>query len=159
MRRNKILFLCLPLAAAAAVAFEIPKGAHEPVIALPDAFKVRVELAVTREEQSKGLMFRKELKENRGMLFVFSEAGEKSFWMKNTLVELDIVFMDKDLKVGKVFHRVTPSSPEQGDDVAKVAAPALLVLELAGGTARKHGLRPGARFKIAFPPGKRQSSR
>ena len=104
-------------------------------------------------------MFRKELKEDRGMLFVFSEAGEKSFWMKNTPIELDIVFMDKDLKVGKVFHRVTPSSPEQGDDVAKVAAPALLVLELAGGTARKHGLRPGARFKIAFPPGKRQSSR
>ena len=50
MRRNKILFLCLPLAAAAAVAFEIPKGAHEPVIALPDGSKVGVELALTREE-------------------------------------------------------------------------------------------------------------
>ena len=159
MKRNRILFLFLALSAGAAGAFEIPKGAGEAVLALPDAFKVRVELAVTREEQSKGLMFRKELKENRGMLFVFSEAGEKSFWMKNTLVELDIVFLDKDLKVGKVFHRVTPAGPERGDDVARVSAPAFFVLELAGGTARKHGLRPGARLKISFPAGKAGQAR
>lgn len=140
------------LSAGLAGAFEIPKGAGEAVLALPDGFKVRVELALTREEQSKGLMFRTELKEDRGMLFVFAEPGDKSFWMKNTLVELDIVFLDKDLKIGKVFHRVTPSSPEQGEDVARVEAPARCVLELAGGAARKHGLKPGARLKISFPP-------
>jgi hypothetical protein len=173
MKKNRILFLFLMLSPALlardakavdllsadkradhgqkVAAFEIPKGAGEAILALPDGFKVGVELALTREEQSKGLMFRKELKEDRGMLFVFKEAGEKSFWMKNTLVQLDIVFLDRDLKVGKVFHRVTPSSPEQGEDVATVAAPALCVLELAGGTARRHGLKPGARLKIGFP--------
>ncbi len=144
--------LLLSAESAAAGAFEIPKCAQEAFLALPDGFPVRAQLALTREEQAKGLMFRKELKQDRGMLFVFKEAGEKSFWMKNTFVELDIVFLDKDLKIGKVFHRVTPSTPGQGDsEVAVVSAPALCVLELAGGSARKHGLKPGVRLKISFP--------
>ena len=145
----------LLFSAAQAGTLEIPKGAAEASLVLPDGFKVRVELALTSEEQSRGLMFRKELKEDHGMLFVFKEAGEKSFWMKNTLVELDMAFLDGDLKVRKVFHRVTPSTPGQGDlEVARVSAPALCVLELAGGAARRHGLRPGARIKITFPAGK-----
>ena len=142
----------LLLSAVPAGAFEIPECAREAFLALPDGFSVRAQLALTREEQTKGLMFRKELKQDRGMLFVFKEAGEKSFWMKSTFVELDIVFLDKDLKIGKVFHRVTPSIPGQGDsEVAVVSAPALCVLELTGGAARKHGLKPGVRLKINFP--------
>lgn len=139
------------MSAVSAAAFKVPEGAREAVLTLPDGFRVGVELALTREEQSKGLMFRKELKEDRGMLFVFREAGEKSFWMKNTFVELDIVFLDRDLKVGKVFHRVPPSNVKEGGEVAVVAAPALCVLELAGGAARRHGLKPGARLKMTFP--------
>jgi len=122
-------------------------GAAEALLVLPDGFKVRAELALTQEEQSRGLMFRKELKEEKGMLFVFADAGEKNFWMKNTFVELDIVFLDKDLKVGKIFHRVTPSWPGQRDfEVSRVSAPALYVLELAGGVSRRHGLKPGSRL-------------
>lgn len=154
---NTILFLILSLllSAAQAVTLEIPKGTREALLALPDGFKVTVELALTPEEQSKGLMFRKELKENRGMLFVFKEAAEKSFWMKNTFVELDMVYLGGNLEVWKIFHRVTPSRPGQGNyEAARVSAPALCVLELAGGTARKHGLKPGARLKISFPAGK-----
>ena len=149
-------FLVILLMNAAPVgAFEIPKGATEAALGLPDGFKVKVELALTPAEQEKGLMFRNELAGNRGMLFVFKEGGEKSFWMKNTFVELDIVFLDKDLKIGKVFHRVTPSKPGDSDlEVAQVSAPAFCVVELAGGAARKHGLKPGARLKITFPSGK-----
>ena len=153
MKKNSSLFLLLLLSARPVFAFETPKGAAAAVLTLPDGFKVEVELALTREEQSKGLMFRTELKQDRGMLFVFEETADRSFWMKNTFVELDIVFMDKELAVKKVFHRVTPSAAGQRDsEVSVVSAPARYVLELAGGAARKHGLKPGARLKINFPP-------
>jgi len=154
MKRTFFSALFFLFFATSAVTLEIPKGVSEAILVLPDGFKVRVELALTGEAQARGLMFRKELKEDRGMLFVFSEAGEKSFWMKNTFVELDMVFLDGGLKVGKVFHRVPPSRPGQKDfEVAGVSAPALCVLELAGGTARRHGLKPAARLKISFPSG------
>ena len=152
------LLLILLMTAARAGAFEIPKGADGAALALPDGFKVKVELALTPEAQEKGLMFRKELAGDRGMLFVFNESGEKTFWMKNTFVELDIVFLDKDLKTVKVFHRVTPSTPGQSDsEVATVGATAMHVLELAGGTARKHGIKPGTGLKISFPPAAKKS--
>jgi uncharacterized membrane protein (UPF0127 family) len=151
------IFPVLLLSARLAGAFEPPPGAKEVLLVLPDGFKVRAELARTPEEQSRGLMFRKGLKEERGMLFVFADAGEKSFWMKNTFVELDIVFLDKDLKAGKIFHRVTPSRSGQSDfEVSRVSAPARYVLELAGGVSRGHGLRPGSRIKSYFPAQKRQ---
>jgi len=155
MKRNKIIFLSLLLSAMPVGAFEIPKGAVEAALSLPDCFKVKVELALTPAEQEKGLMFRNKLDSDRGMLFVFKEGGEKNFWMKNTFVELDIIFLDKELKIIKVFHRVTPSKPEDLEsESAQVSAPAFCVLELAGGVARKHGLKPGARLKITFPSGK-----
>jgi hypothetical protein len=148
----KFILPALLLVSRPAGAFEVPKGAAEASLVLPDGFKVRAELALTPEEQSKGLMFRTELREDRGMLFVFEDAGEKNFWMKNTFVELDMIFLNKDLKAGRIFHRVTPSSPGQGDqEVSRVSAPALYVLELAGGAARKHGLKPGSPLKISFP--------
>ncbi|MFA6433115.1 MAG: DUF192 domain-containing protein [Elusimicrobiales bacterium] len=153
MRKNKVLFLALLFFAGTAGAFEVPKGAAEAALVLPDGFRVKVELALTQEEQAKGLMFRKELAGDRGMLFVFKDGGGKDFWMKNTFVELDIVFLDKELKTSRVFHRVTPSKPGESDpEVSRVSAPAFCVLELSGGAARRHGLKPGARLKISFPP-------
>ncbi|MEI7482914.1 MAG: DUF192 domain-containing protein [Elusimicrobiota bacterium] len=164
MKINKILALSLLFSAGLAAfvpilagAFEIPKGAVEAALGLPDGFRVKVELALTPEAQEKGLMFRNELAGDRGMLFVFTEGSEKNFWMKNTFVELDIIFLDKELKVVKTFHRVAPSKPGQSDfDVARVGAPAFYVLEIAGGAARKHGLKPGASLKISFPPHKKK---
>ncbi len=154
---SKFLLILL-MSVAPAVAFEIPKGSTEAALALPDGFKVKVELALTSEAQEKGLMFRKELAGDRGMLFIFNDDGEKKFWMKNTFVELDIVFLDKDLKTVKVFHRVTPSTPGEDDsEVATVGATATHVLELAGGTARKHGIKPGTGLKISFPPAAKKS--
>jgi len=136
-----------------AAASDAGKSPAEAALTMPDGFAVRAELALTPDEQSKGLMFRTELKENRGMLFVFSEPGMKTFWMKNTFVELDIVFLDKNMTVGKVFHRVTPSRPGQDElEVARVSSPASYVLELNGGAARRHGLKPGSRVKTIFPP-------
>src|SRR3989344_9084142 len=58
-----------------------------------------VELAQTEEEQAKGLMFREHLAQDRGMLFIFKNSGRHSFWMKNTLIPLDVIWINSDLKI------------------------------------------------------------
>ncbi|MDD2804072.1 MAG: DUF192 domain-containing protein [Elusimicrobiales bacterium] len=146
------LALLLALAGAAA-ALKVPPGASVAELALPDGFRVKAELALTREAQAKGLMFRESLAPGSGMLFVFGEPGVKTFWMKNTLIDLDMVFLDGELKVLKVFHRVPRSTaPDQPEsELARASAPAVCVLELPAGTARAHKVRPGARLKASFP--------
>ncbi|OIN99348.1 MAG: hypothetical protein AUJ51_13050 [Elusimicrobia bacterium CG1_02_56_21] len=154
MRINKLFLfaLLLPLLYCTVFAVRVPKGSAEAALVLPDGFRVRAELALDPEAQSKGLMFRKELPGDRGMLFVFSKTEPRGFWMKNTFIDLDMVFLDGDLKVLKVFHRVPRSSAGQPEsEVARVTAPAACVLELAAGTARAHRVKPGSKIKISFP--------
>lgn len=154
MPKNKFLAAALLLSfAAAAQALRVPAGAREASLLLPDGSDVRVELALTPEAQARGLMFRTELRSGQGMLFVFGDGGVKSFWMKNTLIDLDMIFLDADLKVLRVFHRVPRSTADQPEsEVARAAAPASLVLELPAGSARAHRIRPGSALRISFPP-------
>ncbi len=143
----------LLLAAQAAWALRVPPGAVEARLLLPGGAVVTAELALTPEQHARGLMGRKELPAGRGMLFVFDGPGTRHFWMKNTLIDLDMVFLDGDLKVLRVFHRVPRSSPETPEaEVARVSGRASLVLELPAGYARAHGLRPGVRLGVSFPP-------
>ncbi|MCM2268012.1 MAG: DUF192 domain-containing protein [Elusimicrobiales bacterium] len=146
------LTLALLLCAGAAAALRVPAGAREARLLLPDGAAVTAELALTGEEHARGLMYREVLPPGRGMLFVFPEPGTKSFWMKNTLIDLDMVFMDGKLKVLKVFHRVPRSRPGQPDnELARAVSPASVVLELPAGYARAHGVRPGAVLRVSFP--------
>jgi uncharacterized membrane protein (UPF0127 family) len=154
MPRIKLIAAGLLLVLAfTAGALRVPAGAREAVLALPDGYRITAELALTPEAQAKGLMFRTGLPPARGMLFVFDDAGVKSFWMKNTLIDLDMVFLDENLKVLKVFHRVPKSRLDQPEsEVARAIAPASAVLELPAGCARAHRVRPGAALRISFPP-------
>ena len=154
MKKNKLILAVLLAAAFCgyAAALKIPAGAGLAELVLPDGFKVTAELALTPAQQSKGLMFRPYLAPGAGMLFVFKDPGLKSFWMKNTIIDLDMVFLDADLKVVKVFHRVPRSRTDlPEEEIARASAPASCVLELAAGTARAHGLKPGSLIKISFP--------
>ena len=69
---------------------------------------VELEIADTGQGRARGLMFRKELPEDQGMLFIFPEEGVYSFWMKNTLIPLDIIWLDKDLRVVYIKSFVPP---------------------------------------------------
>lgn len=69
------------------------------ILILPDGREISVEIADDQEERQTGLMFRQELSDNAGMFFIFPEEKELSFWMKNTFIPLDIIFLDKDLKI------------------------------------------------------------
>jgi uncharacterized membrane protein (UPF0127 family) len=100
-----------------------------------------VELAVTSQEQGTGLMFRRAVPTNTGMLFVFPRSEIVDFWMKNTVVPLDMVFITSNGVVAAVAPNRVPYSL---DDVWS-GPPVLATLELQGGIAAKFNIRPGDR--------------
>lgn len=113
--------------------------------------KVCAKLAATDAEKAKGLMFVKKLDYAKGMLFIFDEDSVKTFWMKNTLIPLDIIFMDENFTVVKVFHNVPPSYEGQEEEkIPRVSFWARYVLEIKGSTAEKMGIVFGKRFNAAF---------
>jgi uncharacterized membrane protein (UPF0127 family) len=98
-----------------------------------------VELATESGEQAQGLMFRRQLAADRGMLFIYQQPRIISMWMKNTFISLDMVFLDADWRVIRVVERTEPFSTAP----ISSGGPAIAVLELNAGTARKIGLNRG----------------
>ena len=109
-----------------------------------------VELAITQEEQSQGLMGRTHLEKGTGMLFVYSDPKELSFWMKETRIPLDILFFDQNSRLIKLFSKVPPCKQDPCKTYS-TPSPALYVLELPAGTAKKMKLKPGDKFLHANP--------
>ncbi len=105
---------------------------------------VTVELARTELERMRGLMQRERLAPDAGMLFVFDESEDHSFWMKDTLIPLDMIFVDEGGRVVGVVERAEPRtlSPRA------VGVPSRYVLEVNGGWAAAHGVRPGDRVRF-----------
>ena len=94
-------------------------------------------------------MFVKQLPENEGMLFVFQQDEDQAFWMKNTLIDLDMVFIGSDKRVTSVAEQVPHSYTYTPDDeVAYALGYGQYVLELAAKTAAKHGVTEGAEIKF-----------
>lgn len=106
--------------------------------------KFFVEIARTPAEWQKGLMHRQHLGEREGMLFVGEREQQQSFWMKNTTIPLDILFLDSQWKVVHIAENTTPLSEEP----IPSQQPAAHVLELRGGTAQKFGLKRGQSLQV-----------
>ena len=98
-----------------------------------------VEVAKTSEERSRGLMFREGLDSNKGMLFVFEEEGRYSFWMKNTLIPLDIIWINQNKEVVFISENSQPCKEEPCSSIGFDGV-AKYVLEINGGMAGKIGL-------------------
>jgi uncharacterized membrane protein (UPF0127 family) len=145
----RILFLaaalCLtaPLSACAAgggAAAEAEKTAIVTIDAGTAKHRFRVEVARTPEEQRQGLMYRTDIPADGGMIFPFPKPRIASFWMKNTLVPLDMIFIRADGSIDRIAENTIPESLEpvvSGGDV-------VAVLELAGGTASRLGFDDSA---------------
>ncbi len=103
----------------------------------------RVEIADTPEKQRLGLMFRKHLASNRGMLFIFDKPDIQTFWMKNTYIPLDIIFIDAN---NRIINIVT--MPALTRQTCRSLRPALYVLEISAGLADKLGIKPGDKVFI-----------
>src|SRR5213594_4620550 len=108
------------------------------------AVEVSLEVAATRVEQERGLMYRTSLAEGRGMLFVFDADGNHSFWMKNTLIPLDLLFIARDGTVVGIHANATPLSMAN----IQVGKPSRYVLEVPGGWAARHGIAAGAQVEF-----------
>ena len=104
-----------------------------------------LEVADTSQERARGLMGRKSLEKDRGILFVFQSEQTLSFWMRNTLIPLDILFIDEDLTVVDV-QSMRPEHEAAGDSppIHTSAAPALYAIEINEGIAAECGIEPGA---------------
>jgi uncharacterized membrane protein (UPF0127 family) len=123
------------------VAIVSPDGSRRAII--------KVEIANTPGERELGLMYRKHLDENAGMIFLFAHPDHLSFWMKNTEIPLDMIFADQSTKIVGIVENAEPYS----ETPVGVDGDSLYVLEVNGGFARRHDIRAGDRFRfIGFTP-------
>ena len=137
------LSLLLPLASSSAgFAAELQKL---EIASRNGSHPFTVELAVTPQERERGLMFRRTLPEDRGMLFDFSPEQQVSMWMQNTYIPLDMVFIRADGTIARIAENTEPMSTR----LIPSGEPVRAVLELAGGTAKKLGIAPGDR--VIYP--------
>ncbi|HEV7427573.1 MAG TPA: DUF192 domain-containing protein [Thermoanaerobaculia bacterium] len=116
--------------------------AATPRIILPDRSAVIVEVASDDATREQGLMYRDHMADDRGMIFLFPQAGEYPFWMKNTLIPLDMIWMNSDHRIVHIAHDVPPCKADPCPNYPPNAK-ASSVLELAAGVAAKHHLRDG----------------
>ncbi len=100
---------------------------------------VRVEVADTPGKRKLGLQYRSELDEGQGMLFLFPVQEIQSFWMKNTPISLDLIFINSQRKVVGIIHEAVPFSTT----LRSIATPSRFVLEIKGGLSRQSGIDVG----------------
>jgi uncharacterized membrane protein (UPF0127 family) len=124
-----------PARGTAWVIFETAEGADTVV----------AEVAQTDEERAQGLMYREELGENEGMIFVFQDLAVRSFWMQNTYIPLDIAYMDPTFRIIDI-KQMEPLSEE----LVESAGPAQYALEVNQGWFEEHGVTVGTTPKIFF---------
>lgn len=110
-----------------------------------NAIEVSVEIANTEEKRQFGLMYRTDLPEMQGMLFLFPQEGSLAFWMKNTPRPLDIIYINSAYRIVSIARNTTPFSEEN----LPSAKPAQYVLEVNGGFCERHGITAGDR--VEFP--------
>jgi len=118
-----------------------------PRIIFPDGYAVTVEVAADDPTRTQGLMFRDNLPGDRGMIVLFRNAGDYPFWMKNTLIPLDMIWLDDQKRIVHVGHDVPPCTADPCPSYPPNAV-ARYVLEVAAGVAARHGLANGQTLRF-----------
>ncbi len=118
----------------------LPMGRVTLIDAYGGKHVVEVEIAATRDSRTRGLMWRRSLADGKGMLFIFHEQQPLSFWMRNTLIPLDMIFIDKDLKIAGAVERAEPKTLMSRG----VGGAQLFVLEVPSGWVAKVGIKAGS---------------
>jgi uncharacterized protein len=114
-----------------------------------DLIVVNVEVAATNAKRELGLMYRRHLDEEAGMIFLFKQPQHLTFWMKNTLIPLDMIFADSDGRIVGIVENAAPLS----ESIDAVDGDSQYVLEVNGGFCRRHGVIAGDRLRfIGFVP-------
>lgn len=114
---------------------------------------VEVEVVYTRPKIERGLMFREHLPPDAGMLFFMGTEYDWAFYMRNTLIPLDMIFITKDMTIAGIVEKAEPKT----EDLRRVGKPSLYVLEVNGGWAASHGVTSGQNVRFeGLPPALKQ---
>lgn len=116
------------------------------VVSASGAHSFTVEIADDAAERTRGLMFRREMADDAGMLFLFDEAAPRSFWMSNTYISLDIIYIGEDGRIVSIAERTTPFSERSIPSFG----PAIAVLEVNGGTSDRLQFAAGDEVRHPF---------
>jgi uncharacterized membrane protein (UPF0127 family) len=138
LRRHLLVFALL-LAALPAWALETFTSSEMTVLTAGGPQKFKIELALTDAQMEQGLMFRRTLAPDAGMLFDFKMPTNVTMWMKNTVLPLDMLFLDERGRIIDLHERAVPYST----DIIASKAPARYVIELNGGTVERLGIKRG----------------
>jgi uncharacterized protein len=138
------------VAACLALAFLVPAQAGGTdtieIVSASGVHAFTVELATNDAERERGLMFRKELPQGQGMLFDFQHDQPVAFWMHNTYISLDMMFIRGDGRIMRIAENAKPES----DDLIPSGPPVRAVLEVIAGTARELGIKAGDKVVGSF---------
>lgn len=107
-------------------------------------FNIDIELATTEEEHARGLMYRKQMDENKGMLFLFQDEDWRSFWMRNTLIPLDIIYVNAKREVVSICK----NAKTLDETSLPSEAPAMYVIEINAGLCDKYGIDKGTKVNF-----------
>jgi uncharacterized protein len=151
MITRRALFLLSALAPAAPALAQPMRLQHFKTSALTivtasGPHRFAVEVARTPAQMEQGLMFRREMAPDAGMLFIYPQPTVATMWMRNTLIPLDMLFVDKSGRIVNIHQRAVPGSLE----IISAAAPVEAVIELNGGTAARLGIKPGDTVRHAI---------
>ena len=108
--------------------------------------KIDIEIADNTPERMQGLMYRKSMDENKGMLFIFQEYEQQGFYMRNTIIPLDIIFLDSSKQVIKIYKSTTPFS----ETTLPSGKPSKYVVEVNAGYTDKYGINDGDKIKFVY---------
>ena len=139
---KRILFLALAVLAAAPAAAQAPQSQRPAVELTAGMHRIRAEVANDMASRMQGLMFRKSMPQNAGMVFVFEEKAAHCMWMKNTLIPLSVAFVDERGEIINIAD-MQPHS-EQSHCAAR---PARYALEMNKGWFAQRGIKPGAKLR------------
>jgi len=121
-----------------------PKLDKQKITFTEAKFSITAEVTKTLEERARGLMYRKSLDDDKGMLFVFDDYRRHPFWMKNTCLSLDMIWLDQNRKIVGIEENTTPLDESSYDP----GCPSAYVIEVAAGWARRHGVKPGQTVEL-----------
>ena len=136
------LAACQPSASNAVELGQSPAGLEQVPLTITSGgglHRFTVEVASTSEQQAMGLMYRNKLSPDRGMVFPFDPPRDASFWMRNTLIPLDMIFIRADGSIANIEANTVPYSEEP----VTSDGPVMAVLEIAGGRSAELGIKPG----------------
>jgi hypothetical protein len=122
-----------------------------PTAVLPNGQSITLELAISPDRRNTGLMFRTKLAEDRGMLFVFERTVTQPFWMKNTFIPLDFIFLDGSGTITEIIDNVPPCEVDPCPSYPP-RNPYRAMLEVSAGVAAKHSLQPGQTLELSRVP-------